>query len=233
MTGKKKFKKLNSDTVSEPISMSKRLEVGYQRINISSIIKANWNYKEDNEELKESLKENMRLHGQIENIIIRQITPMVFECINGNHRLDVANELGWNTVFCYNIGVITKAQAIRIAIETNETRFISDNLKLAKAIREVSSEISMSDLETTLPFSKTELKEFDELLDFDWDDFDNSKIDGGKGEGSINFSLKFDLTEDQYRSWGHWLTINKTGGTPKEIAESFIEAIRKATSLVE
>lgn len=99
----------------------------YQNIPIEKIVKATWNYKYDNSELKEKLKVNIAKNGQIENIIVRTIGDDLFEIVNGNHRYDAFIELGIKEVVCFNVGKISLAQAQQIAIETNETRFESDN----------------------------------------------------------------------------------------------------------
>jgi len=120
------------------------------------------------------LTENIRRNGQVENIIIRQLGDK-FEVVNGNHRLDSFRELKIKEVMCYNFGEITQEQAMRIAIETNETRFKSNTIKLAETIKQLTEQFNMDDLSTTMPYSVTEIEEMSALLDFDWEQFENTE----------------------------------------------------------
>jgi hypothetical protein len=52
------------------------------------LIKADWNYKEEDEFISDKLVNNMKRNGQIENIHVRKLNTGFYEVINGNHRLD-------------------------------------------------------------------------------------------------------------------------------------------------
>ena len=80
--------------------------------------------------------------------------------VNGNHRLDVMNTLEIKEAHAYNFGKISLTQAQRIAIETNETRFSTDQVKLSELIAEMSEDFTNEDLLETLPFSQQELINF-------------------------------------------------------------------------
>ncbi len=150
-------------------------------IDIDKLVKADWNYKQDNDILKEKLKENFKRNGQIENIIVRELVTGFYEIVNGNHRYDAMKELNIKQVIAFNLGKISLAAAQRIAIETNETRFASDTDILAKLLQEINLEFPDEDLINTLPFTPEELDGFlhfnsDDLIvgnpDAEEDDFD-------------------------------------------------------------
>lgn len=133
------------------------MEKGYHNIEIDRLVKAGWNYKENNDALMEKLINNIKRNGQIENIIIRELDTGFFEVVNGNHRLDALNAIGSKTVYCYNLGQISESQAKRIAVETNETKFQSSEESLAEILREIIDEFD--DFDITSPFSDEELNE--------------------------------------------------------------------------
>jgi len=137
-------------------------------ISINDLIKAKWNYKTDDPEKAEALKNNINKNGQIENIIVRQVGNK-YEVINGNHRLDVFKELLYTKVYCYNLGIITDSMAKRISIETNETKFVTDFIKLGGLIKDLKLDFNFDDLEKTMPFSKDELSKLIKLSEFDFD----------------------------------------------------------------
>jgi len=131
-------------------------------LDITKLVKADWNYKKDDPEKKEKLKANIMRNGQIENIIVRELETGFYEIVNGNHRYDALLELNFIKIVAYNCGKITLPQAQRIAIETNETRFESDLDKLGSLLQEIKLEVDEEDLKLPMPFSD---EEFQELLD--------------------------------------------------------------------
>lgn len=142
----------------------------YRDIDIISLVPADWNYKEEDLATQRSLVENIRQNGQIENVIVRKVGPAQWEVINGNHRLKAFQTLEYETVLCYDMGEITLEHAKRIAIETNETRFESDRMKLAKTIAELSAKFGTKELSVTLPYSEQEIDNTRQILNFDWTD---------------------------------------------------------------
>ena len=143
------------------------MEKGFCSIPIEKLVKAGWNYKVDNQELSEKLENNIKRNGQIENVIIRELDTGFFEVVNGNHRLDVLNRLGFGEVYCYNLGNISESQAKRIAIETNETKFTGKIDELAAIMKELS--IEFDDIDLTMPFSDDEMQEMLKEVDVKFD----------------------------------------------------------------
>ena len=170
---------------------------------LAKMVKANWNYKEDNDALLEKLKANIKRNGQIENIIVRQLDTGFYEVVNGNHRFDAMSQLGLTEAICFDLGKISDAQARRIAVETNETKFGVDNIKLAEIVSEIMQEFDdMGDLSSTMPYSPEELENFSKLLSFDWDQY-GSKEGGGEDDGGSKdkneegFLFKIKSAEDR------------------------------------
>lgn len=161
-------------------------------IPINQLVKADWNYKKDDENKKEKLKNNIKRNGQIENIIVRRLDSGFYEVVNGNHRFDALKDLGIETAVCYDLGKINQQQAIRIAIETNETRFESDHLLLAERIQEIIEEFNIDDLLETMPYSEHELNNYSELLDFDWSQFDKEDININLEDGKFIITIEAD-----------------------------------------
>lgn len=126
-------------------------------VKTAQLVKAVWNYKEDNADLAAKLAENIKRNGQIENILIRELDTGFYEVVNGNHRYDALKLLGVEEVIAYDLGKISTSHAMRIAVETNETRFESNDERLRKVLGEIAQEFTMDDLAATMPFNDAQL----------------------------------------------------------------------------
>lgn len=166
-----------------------KLKKGFQDVDISTLKKAEWNYKVDDADKALKLKNNIEKNSQIENLIIREVEDG-YEVVNGNHRLDVMLELNYKDVHVYNFGNISLNQAKRIAIETNETRFASDNIRLAELFKDMVEEFEPEDLQETMPYDVEEINNFVELTDFDWEKFNkDEKVSDFKEPEKVTFII--------------------------------------------
>lgn len=152
----------------------------YIEIPLGNLRKAVWNYKVDEPAKLKKLVNNIRRNGQIENVIVRQIGEGVYnivdgvetgtgvyEIVNGNHRYDAFEVLEKPTAVAYNLGAgISDAVAARIAVETNETRFGTDDFRLAKVIQTILGEYEIDDLTESVPYTADEIQAFQDLVDF-------------------------------------------------------------------
>ena len=57
------------------------MKKGFLDIEVSKLVKADWNYKEENEQQTENLLNNFKRNGQIENILIRELDTGYFDSI--------------------------------------------------------------------------------------------------------------------------------------------------------
>lgn len=172
------------------------LPKGFCTISVERLVKASWNYKEDNDDLKEKLKNNIKRNGQIENILIRELDTGFYEVVNGNHRTDAVKELGINEVVAFNLGKITQAEAMRVAIETNELKFETNAVKLAERIKEISLEFNHEELSLTMPYNTTELENFSKLLSFDFAQFESNEEENNNSSSSSSGESNIDESED-------------------------------------
>lgn len=128
------------------------MEKGWVEIDVSKLKPASWNYKEDDAVLDEKLEANIKANGQIQNVIVRTDGDG-FELVNGNHRLNIFKKLGFKKAFCYNLGDVPLHIAQKIAIETNETSYDTNQIKLSNLIKKISQEVELVELRTSMPFS--------------------------------------------------------------------------------
>ncbi len=177
------------------------MKKGWTDIQISKLVKANWNYKEENEKQTDKLLNNFKRNGQIENILIRELDTGFYEVVNGNHRLDVMKILKLKKAHAYNFGKISLAEAQRIAIETNETKFESDSIKLAEIITTLTKEFPQDELVSTMPYTDDEINNMQDLVKFDFNEFGNTDEVDTMSDTDFSYKVTVKVTEETYEKW--------------------------------
>jgi hypothetical protein len=146
---------------------------GFIDLPVKSLIKADWNYKENDSDKLEKLKRNIQKNGLIENIIVRELPKNKYEIVNGNHRFDVLSQLEIENVHCFNLGKITLNQAKRIAIETNESKFNADLSLLGANIKDILQDFPVEDLSSTFFMEESEIIDYSEMSEFSFDEYED------------------------------------------------------------
>lgn len=168
----------------------------FEDIEIKKLVKANWNYKKEDENLFAKLLHQMKNNGQIENIIIRKLSPDKYEVINGNHRLDVMKILKYKKCHVYNYGDITLSQAKRIAIETNETYFDSDKRKKSEIISQLTKEFEINDMIKTMNYNNDDIIAMQMLANSD-----KNATFGEENEDNFKFQIKMNVSKETFERW--------------------------------
>ena len=142
---------------------------GLQAIPLDKLVSAKWNYKGDSEFTMKALIDNLGRNGQIINLIVREFgNKGLYEVTNGNHRLEALRKIGAEEAVCFNLGRVTKDEAVKVAIETNETNFAPDVGKLSRTVTEAVEGTKFNLERHTLPFEKEEVHRFKEMSAIDW-----------------------------------------------------------------
>ncbi len=183
----------------------KQEEMVWQEVPVADLHEAEWNYKTNDEFMQERLRENIKRNGQLENLIVRVREAGGYEVVNGNHRLREFKALNYGKLMVCNLGAITQAQAERVAIETNETRFASDELKLGEALKRIKLEFSTEELERTLPMTGERISDLVGMTNFSWSQFD--KKPDGAADGSSTSGEEEVGTGKPPQDQSDWRTI--------------------------
>ena len=144
-------------------------------IEVNKLIPAEWNYKTDGTDKQiEKLTQAIKEIGSYGVLPVREIDSagvMLYEVIDGNHRLKAIQTLGYPKVLCENFGAISKARAVVISRQRNEQWFEDNRLKLASLMTEVVfPEFPITNLVNILPESKEDLQSYQDLSDIEWFD---------------------------------------------------------------
>lgn len=141
---------------------------------INKIKLNNYNPKKDymdtkeGEKMYDQIKKSIKINGQIGAILVRELDNGNYEIVNGQHRFLVAQELKAKEIEIKNLGKISRENAIKKAIMTNETRIPVDQLELAELLKDLAKNESLQKLADELPYSFDQIKEKIDLLSFNW-----------------------------------------------------------------
>lgn len=148
-------------------------------IPLDLIDKAPWNYKGEDEIMRQKLTNQIQENGQLLNCNVRRKPDGRFEFVDGNHRHDVYHDLSVEFVFGIDLRTkegasISLERAQRLATEINESEFQADPVLLADLIGDLSRTFDLEDLAATLPFPQKRIESLIELSTWDWTVFDAS-----------------------------------------------------------
>lgn len=117
------------------------------------------------------VKRLIRIHGQLEEIVVRHFSLQTYEVIAGRNILKAMHELGYKEILVCNVGQISEPQARMINLIKNHNQFPIDHLKIAACIGVIQEEIPLHTLTSYVPYTAEELQRYYKIINFDWDDF--------------------------------------------------------------
>lgn len=180
------------DVTGNSLAVGKRR---YRVIPLAKLVKADWNYKKEDAALTKKLIANIRRNGQVENLCVRHLKDK-YEVVNGNHRHDALVELAIPKVIVCDLGTISKAEAMRLAIELNETHFETDYVQLSKLFKEMKTDFGEEDLLETLPFDARQISDIEQITQFEWPTSTKDRNKKGNGvEGKLQLILNYTAKE--------------------------------------
>jgi ParB-like chromosome segregation protein Spo0J len=168
----------------------------YKSLPVTKLVKAEWNYKENDPQLLDKLISNIKRNNQLENLIVRKLPTGFYEIVNGNHRYDALVAIGAEEAVVYDCGEISDEHAVRIAIETNETAFETDYIKLANLMKKIAQKFSVDELKITMPFSDKQLDNLMQATSFDWTRV--PEVESGEGYGEEDKEAEDEFTEVKF-----------------------------------
>ena len=210
-------------------------------IPIDQLNKAPWNYKTDGtEEQIQKLANAIREANSCGVFMVREIQnengELIFEVMDGNHRLDAAKREGWKSIPCENFGRISQAKAIILTRQRNQNWFDDDKLKLANLFSDfVFPEYEKDFLASILPETIESLETLGLLANPNWQ---NPIIDGDKGSsGSFDDDqykkILLTIPEETFNLWMKWKNRLKDSAGIEEEYKAFEYAIIEALNVPE
>jgi hypothetical protein len=212
------------DSTGNSLAVGKRT---FRIVPLALLVKADWNYKKEDEERSKKLVANLKRNGQVETLLVRHLPNGKMEVVNGNHRYDALAELGVKSAAVCDLGKVSKAEAMRLAVETNETNFETDYVKLSGLFKEMKLEFKEDDLLSTLPFDARELSDIEQITSFEWPQaYEKPDAQRGAAARAKTEPFVFHLTSAEQNAWTNFQA--RSGQPTAEAALMF--AIRGESS---
>lgn len=181
--------------------MKKKFTTVQKLIPLANIKPNKWNPNVQLPQIYNSLKKNITDNGFTSPILVRTIVEeQEWEIIDGEHRWKACIELGYDAIKSEDIGVISDSLAKALTLALNNIRGQDDVLKRAVILKSLNEgQLSI------LPWNPDEIKTELELVDFDWDKFNQEE----KIEEKKDHSITFILTKPEYLVVKHALELTK------------------------
>ncbi|MEY4571374.1 MAG: Cellulophaga phage phiSM [Bacteroidota bacterium] len=147
------------------------------RIKIEAIILSEENLKENDIHLFEKLKKTLSKRGQIKNIVVCE-TENGFECLEGSKIVKAMKELGEKSIIAFNLGELSDSEKNIVKIELFRDYFVTNYVMVGKLIKQSLNDLSISEICNTIPFDTRQAQHLVNMHDFDWEDFNQTKLEG-------------------------------------------------------
>lgn len=160
------------------------------KVNINDVSPNDYNpKKKDTKEYKDVVS-SLRVNGLKQPIFVREVNGQ-YIIVDGEQRYTAAKELGYSEIYIYNLGEISDEEAKALTIWF-EVQVPFDEISLAPIVVELNS------LEMELPFDEEQIKDFQNMATFSFDDFgDKEPIKDDRQEGFKTLTIK--MTESQFK----------------------------------
>lgn len=144
------------------------------------------------------LLESMGKYGFVDPLTVRPDVEDMWEIIDGEHRLQAAEDLGMKTAPYMNVGPISTADAQALGIIMNELKGRHDPKKLGALLDDLLTNNPVEDVLRGMPFTDEALAGLTSLKSFDWDTLESptTEKDPSPKKGTSWVERTFRLPQD-------------------------------------
>ncbi len=122
-----------------------------------------WNANRMTQEIRAKLRLNLKRDGFVAPLLVRKIGNR-YQIVNGEHRWQIAQELGYATVPCVVLEDLDERRARILTVNLNELGGDPVPSLLAKLLHELEEESPLSELAAVLPYDEAEIRDTLALL---------------------------------------------------------------------
>ena len=125
----------------------------------------------DRMDLHAKLEKVIQVRGQVCPVHVRRAEDGSLEVVDGHRILDALLGLGVERAWVYDHGPMSRADAMLLTVELNESRGLIDPVLLALVLREVTKAYSPEEVASRTYLTAEEVETFKKLPDFDLEAF--------------------------------------------------------------
>ena len=122
-----------------------------------------WNPNRMTEGIRGKLRLNLKRDGFVAPLLVRKLGDR-YQIVNGEHRWQIARELGYATVPCVVLEDLDDRRARILTVNLNELGGDPVPSLLAKLLHELEEETPISELAAVLPYDDAQIRDTLELL---------------------------------------------------------------------
>ncbi len=122
-----------------------------------------WNPNRMTEVIRAKLRLNLKRDGFVAPLLVRKLGER-YQIVNGEHRWQIAKELGYATVPCVVLEDLDDRRARILTVNLNELGGDPVPSLLAKLLHDLEEESPLSELAAVLPYDEAEIKDTLALL---------------------------------------------------------------------
>lgn len=196
-------------------------------VDINKVHRNEYNPNVMDERIYEQTKKNILREGFIGAIVVREDPKQEgnYIIIDGEHRWKAAKETGYTEI---PIIILDKnlPEAMVSTINFNKLKGEFDTLKLAEVIHELNKTYSIEELEEKLGYTPDEIKGLENLLKFDYDQFEDESRQLDEGAPK-EYRFEVILTSKQYEAIEQALGLAGGGDNAEGITIICLDFIKK------
>jgi len=186
------------------------------KVDINHIQPNPWNPNVQSDEMFRKEVNSIKELGMLGSILVRDWCGQ-YQILDGEHRWKAALELGYTEMTIETLGEIEDNQAKLLTVLLNNLKGKDDVEKRAKIFQQLES----GQLQL-LPFTEEEIENQKKLIEFDFSQYDQEKLD--KKDKVKPMFISFPVTEIEYELYQNFvINLKEKGITPQDFMFSSIE----------
>ena len=138
--------------------MSYEYKINEQVVEIERLKPNPWNYNEQTDFMQEKLGNSLDRHGQVAEIIVRELPDGLLQIIDGEHRYKELVSKKTKKALVNNLGIISDDDAKLLTAVMNEIRGRRNPSKLSRLLKSLQESGDWMEIIEVLPYTAVELE---------------------------------------------------------------------------
>lgn len=136
-----------------------------------------WGWHLEDREEQARLTASLHRHGQIQSLLVRQLSDELWEIVDGRRRLSIMKQMPerFPCIWVCDLGRVSLEDAIKYALSIELAAEV-DYAQMARRVKTLEHQDDFASLPMITPFTAERLDYFVKLTDFDWSQFSTADV---------------------------------------------------------